>query len=66
MRSLICMLLLSLSLHAAYKAEGFGSYYDHEERLFLMATFLPFNPTILSLKSTKNVLSIGRKALSFI
>jgi GR25 family glycosyltransferase involved in LPS biosynthesis len=58
MRLICSIFLLFFSFRpaeAAYRVEGFGNYYDHEERQFLMATFLPHNPTILALNSNPEI-----------
>lgn len=54
--SLFIFSFASLSLlEAAYRIEGFATIYDGNKRLFLMSTFLPYNPSILSLRSNREV-----------
>src|SRR3990167_8638714 len=50
----ILFLCLAVHLFGGYKVEGFSDFYDHEKRYFLISTFLPFNPTILSVSSHSN------------
>lgn len=49
-----------LQIQASYRVEGFATIYDGEKRLFLISTFLPYNPSVLFLRADAKARALCR------